>query len=608
MKSPVFPSISITNRHDVDIIVKYFRYHRLEFDEIVNSWIEDVIKKRPQLVNYYHAQMSSNVFRYRPIDNLLYKRGRETTVRRNIQKLSTIKQRIDNIRKTELLKKKDIKHPVYKAIALYQPVASMVVLGLLKEIRSEGLSLFKENETVFVYAKDITQESKKDFWADNDLYGNYHNALIMGAIKETSFLPCDSYVGFIKIGKRTDDMFYVIKEAHYFEKGIKTISQGSFPSKPLKGRVPKISFENRTLRIPVNKEIWEELNRLEKHFYFYWKQEFKEFYSSNYGLGDADGLYDIIFFHGIEEKLFEQKDQTAVSKEILASSSDNRKFTALYFDLKKLSFLKTVEGSSFDVLQKKEWVLDWNCVKFKQGYLVVFPPVDGSLKFKPKAVPFPGVLESFNYLKDYLNDRLQPVYCSVESMKLTIYDTIRLNEAIEKFTTVSRQRAIKTGGTPSTRRIAPLQMSFKQALSKAQKMTPEDFQKYKSKYIDFLVMLQSKKYKVIPCVERLSHANSDITEYAFMFSIECSTGRVLIVHENINPDRSTLLFLVKDENYNNSIKEIYDFLQGAEINKRSSLRDKSIDIKNAGVVHYRSINHDDLYSWKQTISTYKRYR
>lgn len=45
MKSPVFPSISITNRHDVDIIVKYFRYHRLEFDEIVNSWIEDVIKK-----------------------------------------------------------------------------------------------------------------------------------------------------------------------------------------------------------------------------------------------------------------------------------------------------------------------------------------------------------------------------------------------------------------------------------------------------------------------------------------------------------------------------------------------------------------------------------
>ena len=121
-------------------------------------------------------------------------------------------------------------------------------------------------------------------------------------------------------------------------------------------------------------------------------------------------------------------------------------------------------------------------------------------------------------------------------------------------------------------------------------------------------MEQSKNYKVIPCVERLAHANSDITEYAFMFSIECSSGRILIVHENVNPDRSTLLFLVKAEDFNRSIREIYDFLQGAEINKRSCLRDRSIEIHNAGIVSYRSINHDDLFSWKQTISTYKRYR
>ena len=151
-------------------------------------------------------------------------------------------------------------------------------------------------------------------------------------------------------------------------------------------------------------------------------------------------------------------------------------------------------------------------------------------------------------------------------------------------------------------------MSFSQALSKAQKMTQEEFKKYKSKYIDYLVTLQSKNYKVIPCVERLAHSNSDNTEYAFMFSIECSSGKILIVHENVNPDRSTLLFLVREQDFNRSIREIYDFLQGAEINKRSSLRDRSIEIKNAGIVSYRSINHDDIYSWKQTINTYKQYR
>jgi hypothetical protein len=120
--------------------------------------------------------------------------------------------------------------------------------------------------------------------------------------------------------------------------------------------------------------------------------------------------------------------------------------------------------------------------------------------------------------------------------------------------------------------------------------------------------MQSEDYKVIPCVERLAHSNSDMTEYAFLFSIKCSSGKILIVHENVNPDRATLLFLVKEENFNKSIREIYDFLQSAEINKRSSLRDKTIEIEDAGILSYRSINHEDLYSCKQTISTYKRYR
>ena len=139
-------------------------------------------------------------------------------------------------------------------------------------------------------------------------------------------------------------------------------------------------------------------------------------------------------------------------------------------------------------------------------------------------------------------------------------------------------------------------------------MTEEEFKKYKSKYIDFLVTLQSKKYKVIPCVERLAHSNSDNTEYAFMFSIECSSGNILIVHENVNPDRSTLLFFVKHEVYDKSIREIYNFLQSAEINKRSSLRSKDLDLDDAQITSYKSINHDDLYSWKQTISTYMCYR
>ena len=269
---------------------------------------------------------------------------------------------------------------------------------------------------------------------------------------------------------------------------------------------------------------------------------------------------------------------------------------------------KSTTHSSFNIVQKREWILDWNCVMFKRGHIVIYARQDLGFKFSPTEVSVSKSMESFNYLKKYLNERLSPVRCEIVGLKLRILDKINFDEAIQQFSIAARQGIIKTKVNKIAFISSPKPMSFSQALSKAQKMTQEEFKKYKSKYIDYLVTLQSKNYKVIPCVERLAHSNSDNTEYAFMFSIECSSGKILIVHENVNPDRSTLLFLVREQDFNRSIREIYDFLQGAEINKRSSLRDRSIEIKNAGIVSYRSINHDDIYSWKQTINTYKQYR
>ena len=274
----------------------------------------------------------------------------------------------------------------------------------------------------------------------------------------------------------------------------------------------------------------------------------------------------------------------------------------------KNNLLGKTGRSSFNILQKREWILDWNCVMFKRGHIVIYARQDLGFKFSPTEVSVSKSMESFNYLKKYLNERLSPVRCEIVGLKLRIIDRINFDDAIQQFATAARQGIIRTGSGRTKVISSPQPMSFSQALSKAKQMTEEEFRKYKSKYIDFLVMEQSKQHKVIPCVERLSHANSDTTEYAFLFSLNCNSGRILIVHENVNPDRSTLLFLVKHEYYDQSIRSIYDFLQGAEVNKRSNLRSKDLELDNAQIVSYKSINHDDLYSWKQTISTYKCYR
>ena len=518
---------------------------------------------------------------------------------------------------------------IYKIISVAQPMASLLVTGAVKEIKIENYYILHEGDNIYVYADRFSSEMMNKVRYDIKLLSTFSNGIFTGSYQEDNF-PEKCYVGKFVIGEKVSKGVEEVVNPEVFNSPIETqlhCSASKLLAPSHHFEIKHIELSGRTIIVPVNDETWSQLENKEESVFFYWEESFDkiiryksldeykdemwddegEYNDYIEGIaGDEQGLYDILFLNRKRHKLYKQVDERAVRSEYYVTQAGDY-FKALLFDFENIKYVN--EEKAFDILQKKDWILDWNCVRFKNGMMIVSAPLDGSVRFKPKAVHLPGAMEAYNYLTAYINERLAPVHCSVEKMELTIYDTIRLNEAIQKFATVSRQKGISVvGNIKSGGKSIPQQMSFKQALSKAQQMTPEEFTKYKSKYIDYLVTIQSEKYKVIPCVERLAHTNSDMTEYAFMFSIECSSGKILIVHENVNPDRSTLLFLVKQESFNKSIREIYDFLQSAEINKRSSLREKNIEIENAGILSYRSINHDDLFSWKQIIITYKRYR
>ena len=611
-----YPSISITTFHDVEILVRYFECNRGSYDNVVESWIRDNIGDDKNVLDCYSEHMSNTFTSYWAIVgkrvNVFNPRNKEKFDKRIkrfedlLIKLKAFKQEFETMTISMTVERKW----VYKVVSLPQPFASLLVMGLLDEFRVSDIGSCKEGDFVYVYATEMTQEAKEKLWYDNHIYGKFYNALEMGNLPNE--LPINAYIGQFRIKDYRPYKKVGVDKAFVFDKPIdcdyndmpKFIATYSRHQAPIN----KIKFRNRTIEVPLSEENWEKLDNMKDEFFLYWEDEYSQFCSLWGSNKDEQGLYDIVFYNGANRKRYYQLENQAVVCNVRKDKQTNLTFYVLEFCFEYIEEKTDVENNSFDILQKKDWILDWSCVRFKDGYIVVSAPLDDKVKFKTKAFPLKGSIEAFNYLKDYLNDRLSPVHCTVEKMNLTIYDQIRLNEAIVKFATASRQRGITSAGSSPTKRIAPVQMSFKQALSKAKQMTEEEFKKYKSKYIDYLVTLQSKNYKVIPCVERLAHSNSDNTEYAFMFSIECSSGKILIVHENVNPDRSTLLFLVREQDFNRSIREIYDFLQGAEINKRSSLRDRSIEIKNAGIVSYRSINHDDIYSWKQTINTYKQYR
>lgn len=262
----------------------------------------------------------------------------------------------------------------------------------------------------------------------------------------------------------------------------------------------------------------------------------------------------------------------------------------------------------FNATTNRTWILDWECVTFKEGYFTVWCPSNCNIHFKPLNFFAKESTGALNYLRAYLKKKLPPIFCTIENKyhKLTINDPVRLNEAIQVFAKEARQHAVRVKRNTTTPQ--PTRMSFSQAMSKARQMTADDFRKYKSKFIDFLVDFQDEHYKVIPCVERLAHSGSDTMEFAFMFTGKCRSGRLLIVHENVNPDRSTLLFTIRENDYLKSVRSLYDFLQSAEINKRSALRSEDFELDELGVGWYGSINHDEFESWAWKVRHYKNYK
>lgn len=610
-----YPSISITTFHDVEILVRYFECNRGSYDNVVESWIRDNIGDDKEILSYYSQQMGNTINNYwnivskrSKVFNRRYKDKLDKRIKRFedlLIKLKAFKQEFETMTMSMTVERKW----VYKVVSLPQPFASLLVMGLLDEFRVSNIGSCKEGDFVYVYATEMTQEAKEKLWYDNHIYGKFYNALEMGNFPNE--LPINAYIGQFRIKDYRPYNKIGVDKAFVFDKPIdcdyndmpKFIATYSRHQAPIK----KIRFRNRTIEVPLSEENWEKLDNMKDEFFLYWEDEYSQFCSLWGSNKDEQGLYDIVFYNGANRKRYYQLENQAVVCNVRKDKQTNLTFYVLEFFFEYIEEKTDVENNSFDVLQKKDWILDWSCVRFKDGYIVVSAPLDDKVKFKTKAFPLKGSIEAFNYLKDYLNDRLSPVHCTVEKMNLNIYDQIRLNEAIEKFATASRQTGIAITGSIPTKRIAPVQMSFKQALSKARQMTPEEFKKYKSKYIDYLVVEQSKEYKIVPCAERLAHTTGDTTEFAFLFSIPCGNDKVMIVHENVNPDRSTLLFLVRKEEFQKSIRAIYDFLQSPEINKRSSLRSRDLEIDSAKILRYKSINHDDYSSWKQTIYYYKHY-
>ena len=255
------------------------------------------------------------------------------------------------------------------------------------------------------------------------------------------------------------------------------------------------------------------------------------------------------------------------------------------------------------------FTLKWSEVRFYNRYFIFEPQLGnriGKNKITPLRVDDYRCKPSFNYILTYFQDRLPGISYTITTEFKVELGSKPLFEAALSYLTKEQARIDAGVSVMSSagRITAVTKRSFESALSKAATMKPEDFKKYKSKFIDFLVEQQMDEYKVVPVSENVSHSRSSYEEASFIFTAKSWDGRVFIIIENVNPDRSTLLFKVELDMYMTALHAIFDYIQSDVINKRSAIRDGEIDFGNIGILAYWTFNHDSYIDWMYRLKSY----
>jgi len=110
---------------------------------------------------------------------------------------------------------------------------------------------------------------------------------------------------------------------------------------------------------------------------------------------------------------------------------------------------------------------------------------------------------------------------------------------------------------------------------------------------------QPEEYLIVPAIEtRIFKKNTNIMEEkSFIFTLQHKNNTFLIF-ENINPARSSIVFIINEIYYLDTIKEIFNFFASSEIdNKREKLQYYKIEFKSIGIKKYYRINHNNYKDW-----------
>ncbi len=321
---------------------------------------------------------------------------------------------------------------ISRKIILPDRIAILACTGLLDVIKESYVGEWHFGEVLIVYAKESTPQSDEIFKKDIKMFSKYYNALMFGNIKEPIY--SEAFIGIIKMGKRISNTYVEIIGADIFEKPSVLQPKNVDFCKMQKNEIRNISLEGRVVKIPLSQYGWEMLES-EKQLFLYWEPDFMALLMN-------PNRFDYYFYTDNKQKLFSpklEKDDCMIDEE--EEESDPPVYRAKEIDSNTaylcFDFNRLVENINncfnSNLFNSEEWILDWNCVTFYNQYLIIKQPSNNSIQFKPELKRNKIIVDTFNKIRYYLNNKISPIRCTVKAMQLCINDENCLNKALEEF-------------------------------------------------------------------------------------------------------------------------------------------------------------------------------
>lgn len=130
---------------------------------------------------------------------------------------------------------------------------------------------------------------------------------------------------------------------------------------------------------------------------------------------------------------------------------------------------------------------------------------------------------------------------------------------------------------------------------------------YKSQQFDFLKSKQLKRFAIIPILENVSNVNTVKEEPALLFTTAGGKETCTLVYENASISKSTYIFIIDTELYDNAVKFILSHFTSIKINKRAELQySRDMFNRQDGFLRVVRVIHDDIENWRSTINFYSK--